>query len=174
MCNLNGSMTDMHNEYSQTLIVQAYYSIVGLHGLSGTRAQAHTITIIDIECLLKCPSQSWMVHVFYDCSAMFAPILSSQVVSLPLQSEVANFCAAMDTLIDQDGLPPARVLIRSAQCMIKWHYNKTAVLTVMYVQFKYILESHVVGCSRESCMHIKFRSQFICIISRELFPEHFT
>ena len=32
------------------------------------------------------------------------PILSSQVVSLPLQSimEVANFCAAMDTLIDQD------------------------------------------------------------------------
>ena len=28
-------------------------------------------------------------------------ILSSQVVSLPLQS--ANFCAAMDTLIDQDG-----------------------------------------------------------------------
>ena len=30
-------------------------------------------------------------------------ILSSQVVSLPLQSvEVANFCAAMDTLIDQD------------------------------------------------------------------------
>ena len=34
-------------------------------------------------------------------------ILSSQVVSLPLQSvihmEVANFCAAVDTLIDQDG-----------------------------------------------------------------------
>ena len=31
-------------------------------------------------------------------------ILSSQVVSLPLQSviEVANVCAAMDTLIDQD------------------------------------------------------------------------
>ena len=31
-------------------------------------------------------------------------ILSSQVVSLSLQSvmEVANFCAAMDTLIDQD------------------------------------------------------------------------
>ena len=30
-------------------------------------------------------------------------ILSSQVVSLPLQSVmVANFCAAMDTLIDQD------------------------------------------------------------------------
>ena len=31
-------------------------------------------------------------------------ILSSQVVSLPLQSviQVANFCAAMDTLIDQD------------------------------------------------------------------------
>ena len=32
-------------------------------------------------------------------------ILSSQVVSLPFQSviqEVANFCAAMDTLIDQD------------------------------------------------------------------------
>ena len=29
-------------------------------------------------------------------------ILSSQVVSLPL--EVANFCAAMDTLVDQDGL----------------------------------------------------------------------
>ena len=33
-------------------------------------------------------------------------ILSSQAVSLPLQSviqEVANFCAAIDTLIDQDG-----------------------------------------------------------------------
>ena len=33
-------------------------------------------------------------------------ILSSQVVSLPLQSviqEVANFCAVMDTLTDQDG-----------------------------------------------------------------------
>ena len=33
-------------------------------------------------------------------------ILSSQVVSLPLQfviQEVENFCAAMDTLIDQDG-----------------------------------------------------------------------
>ena len=29
-------------------------------------------------------------------------ILSSQVVSLPLQ-EVANFCAAMDTLIGQGG-----------------------------------------------------------------------
>ena len=31
-------------------------------------------------------------------------ILSSQVVSLPCKSvmEVANFCAAMDTLIDQD------------------------------------------------------------------------
>ena len=31
-------------------------------------------------------------------------ILSSQVVSLPLQlvMEVANFCAAMDTLIGQD------------------------------------------------------------------------
>ena len=31
--------------------------------------------------------------------------MSSQVVSLPFQSviqEVANFCAAMDTLIDQD------------------------------------------------------------------------
>ena len=35
------------------------------------------------------------------------PILSSQVVSQPFQSviqEVANFCAAMDTLIDQDEL----------------------------------------------------------------------
>ena len=34
-------------------------------------------------------------------------ILSSQVVSLPFQSviqEVANFCAAMDTLIDQDAV----------------------------------------------------------------------
>ena len=34
-------------------------------------------------------------------------ILSSQVVSLPFQSviqEIANFCAAMDTLIDQDGV----------------------------------------------------------------------
>ena len=30
-------------------------------------------------------------------------ILSSHVVSLPLQSEVANVCAVMDTLIDQDG-----------------------------------------------------------------------
>ena len=37
---------------------------------------------------------------------MHLPILSSQVVSLPFQSvmEVANFCAAMDTLIDQDGI----------------------------------------------------------------------
>ena len=37
---------------------------------------------------------------------MLCFILSSQVVSLPSQSvilEVANFCAAMDTLIDQDG-----------------------------------------------------------------------
>ena len=35
-------------------------------------------------------------------------ILNSQVVSLPLQSmikvEVANFCAVMDTLVDEDGL----------------------------------------------------------------------
>ena len=33
-------------------------------------------------------------------------ILSSQVVSLPLHSvtEVANVCAAMDNLVDQDGL----------------------------------------------------------------------
>ena len=35
-------------------------------------------------------------------------ILSSQVISPPCKSvihlEVANFCAAMDTLIDQDGL----------------------------------------------------------------------
>ena len=33
-------------------------------------------------------------------------ILSSQVVLLPFQPviEVANFCAAMDTLIDQDGV----------------------------------------------------------------------
>ena len=37
------------------------------------------------------------------------PILSSQVVSLPLQTEIlefANFCAALDTLIGQDGLSP--------------------------------------------------------------------
>ena len=37
----------------------------------------------------------------------FIYILSSQVISLPLQSviqEVANFCATMDTLIDQDVL----------------------------------------------------------------------
>ena len=35
---------------------------------------------------------------------MWESILSSQVVSLPLQSviQVANFYAAMDTLIDQD------------------------------------------------------------------------
>ena len=40
-------------------------------------------------------------------SYRYVCILSSQVVSLPFQSvihmEVANFCAAMDTLIDQDG-----------------------------------------------------------------------
>ena len=36
---------------------------------------------------------------------MRAFILSSQVVSLPLQSviQVANFCAPIETLIDQDG-----------------------------------------------------------------------
>ena len=40
-------------------------------------------------------------------------ILNSQVVSLPLQfviQKVANFCATMDTLIDQDG-----VLVVSSQ-----------------------------------------------------------
>ena len=38
---------------------------------------------------------------------------SSQVVSLSLQSvmEVANFCVAMDTLIDQDGGEPAGPLL---------------------------------------------------------------
>ena len=36
-----------------------------------------------------------------DKQGTFYIILSSQVVSLPFQS--ANFCAAMDTLIDQDG-----------------------------------------------------------------------
>ena len=42
----------------------------------------------------------------YTFCAQTIPILRSQVVSLPLQSviqKVANFCAAMDTLIDQDG-----------------------------------------------------------------------
>ena len=43
-----------------------------------------------------------VVHIGIPCYI----ILSSQVVSLPLQSvilmEVANVCAAMDTLIDQD------------------------------------------------------------------------
>ena len=40
-------------------------------------------------------------------------ILNSQVVSLSLQSvmEVANFCAAMDTLIDQDEPPFAKEVI---------------------------------------------------------------
>ena len=44
----------------------------------------------------------------FDNSVSF--ILSSQVVSLPLQSvihkvAIANFCAAMDSLIDQDVYP---------------------------------------------------------------------
>ena len=46
-------------------------------------------------------------------------ILSFQVVSLPLQSvmEVANFCAAMDTLIDEDDVlfKPARRLMLMIQ-----------------------------------------------------------
>ena len=41
----------------------------------------------------------WLPHAPFT----YTGILSSQVVSLPLQSvDVANFCAAMDTLIDQD------------------------------------------------------------------------
>ena len=43
-----------------------------------------------------------------DVNSQQPPILSSQVVSLPFQfviQEVANFCAAMDTLIDQDEQP---------------------------------------------------------------------
>ena len=42
--------------------------------------------------------------IFYQSTCVGECILSSQVVSLPLQSvmEVANFCAATDTLIDQD------------------------------------------------------------------------
>ena len=44
-------------------------------------------------------------------------ILTSQVVSLPLQSvmEVANFCAAMDTLIDPDVKAGAALNKRFAQ-----------------------------------------------------------
>ena len=43
------------------------------------------------------------------------PILSSQVLSLPLQSvilEVANFCAAIDTLIGQDARYPIAIILR--------------------------------------------------------------
>ena len=56
---------------------------------------------------LKLPDQT--THILEDCqpgdcmSSGF--ILSSQVVSLPIQSviqEAANFCAAMNTLTDQD------------------------------------------------------------------------
>ena len=36
-------------------------------------------------------------------------ILSSQVVSLHCKSVVANFCAAMDTLIDQDAAACERI-----------------------------------------------------------------
>ena len=50
------------------------------------------------------------------------PILSSQVVSLPLQSviqEVGNFCAAIDTLIDQDALSHTRIKERSLRSQNK-------------------------------------------------------
>ena len=47
----------------------------------------------------------WPLQKVVNCS--YISILSSQVVSLPFQSviqEVANFCAAMDTLIDEDAI----------------------------------------------------------------------
>ena len=45
----------------------------------------------------------------------YEAILNSQVVSLPLQSvipiKVANFCAAMDTLTDQDDMKLTIVIV---------------------------------------------------------------
>ena len=51
-----------------------------------------------IFCQSVCNEDNYKVMGWY--------ILSSQVVSLPCKSviQVANFCAAMDTLIDQDGV----------------------------------------------------------------------
>ena len=62
-------------------------------------------------------------------------ILNSQVVSLPLQfeiQEVANFCAAMDTLMDQDGVIVWQCCFLSFQIstrsavrpQIQWAVNK--------------------------------------------------
>ena len=52
---------------------------------------------------LKFVYESILIHILSKMN-IYITLLNSQVVSLPLQSvmQVANFCAAMDTLIDQD------------------------------------------------------------------------
>ena len=52
-------------------------------------------------------------------------ILSSQVVSLPLQMEVANFCAAMDTLINQDVDRYAHCILPKDMRLLKWRVSYT-------------------------------------------------
>ena len=40
-----------------------------------------------------------------------------------IKVEVANFCAAMDTLIDQDGAHLARGKIKSVEHVLSWSLN---------------------------------------------------
>ena len=71
------------------------------------------------ECVLCFQHFGWIIVLFQMLISQGYHILSSQVVSLPWQSviqEVANFCAAMDTLIDQDGIPGTR-----RQQHTSWH-----------------------------------------------------
>ena len=97
-------------------------------------------------------------------------VLSSQVVSLPLQSviqEVANFCAAMDTLIDQDGgsamgnyvtfLKTALSGLLEAQ-----QYHKF-LETITMLCFKY--HNNVVLCAVPMCgahSHISLQKLHLC------------
>ena len=76
-------------------------------------------------------------------------ILSSQVVSLPFQSvmEVANFCAAMDTLIDQDGL-----LLDPCDVHMIAYKNQVTTSQLKRTNFKVAQRSQKLFCWHISCM----------------------
>ena len=64
-------------------------------------------------------------------------ILSSQVVSLPLQSviqEVANFCAAMDSLIDQDAQSGSNIMfsLKEIFCFISFLVSCSSINELEY------------------------------------------
>ena len=71
-------------------------------------------------------------------------ILSSQVVSLPCKSvilEVANFCAAMDTLIDQDECCKTNVItFTQKKNRTEWIYNSHPHIKVYLATITQMLE----------------------------------